>query len=158
MSGELLRSFGELRVEPPLGPSEIDLLEALRCDIPPGPSQLANVVEPPPGPCAWRATDDGSGLRFEGDSVGLRVAAEWLRYLIAALRRSGCAASTPPTGFTFDHVVSGHVDVVDKDGRWVRLMPTDGGVTELIGTVVFSEVRVVPRSDGSPAERRGVAA
>lgn len=143
---------GQITVDPPLNAAEVAYLRAFaatwhdRSDDPyyidtaspedRAPARLVNASASPastqPGEhCAWTATDDGTGIEWNGDEK-FYSATEWMQYLIDHFLSgtAGTFATDPrSTGFTFDHRCHGHIRAQGEsfDDRWA-LAVTDNRV------------------------------
>ncbi|MFE6488847.1 hypothetical protein ACFVGN_38770 [Streptomyces sp. NPDC057757] len=117
---------GQVAVTPPLNPVEIDLLDRFadsrRHQRPEGPYSFRNYAfneldgnayntphDGQPGLwCDWEATEDGTGIRWNG-AEKTYYATAWVQYLIDHFLKPDAHAKGQPgfEQFTFDHTVNG---------------------------------------------------
>ena len=134
---------GRIEIDPPLNRHEIDFLVAFAGPAS-GPHRSPADGLPRRGRplswCQWVPTADGTALGWNGGDC-FYFYTEWLAYLIdtflsrrARLRRAsrGPRATVPAgcTGFTFDHVLDGTVDVRTPAGTLRRITVRDNRVEE----------------------------
>ncbi|MDX5451438.1 MAG: hypothetical protein LPK27_01585 [Rhodococcus sp. (in: high G+C Gram-positive bacteria)] len=131
---------GRIGIDPPLNRHEIDFLVAFAGSAS-GPHRSPADGLPTRGRplswCQWVPTADGAALVWNGGEC-FYFYTEWLAYLIdtflsrrARLRRASRAA-VPSGNFTFDHVLTGTVDVRTPAGTLRRITVRDHPVQECV--------------------------
>lgn len=141
---------GQVKVEPPLNPSEIDYLRQFAATrhmkrargpyyVGTDEADVSDQNNPPAGQpglwCSWEPTDDGTAIEWN-EMEKFYDAQEWMRYLVDHFLKPdayACGDVAPQfANFTFDHVVNGTIDAEgeERDDVW-QLVVTDNIVTRI---------------------------
>lgn len=137
---------GEIAIEPPLSPEEIEFLNKFantrRMDRAQGPyhvegtgfmgqgrdPDIINFNSPPPGQpglwCHWTSNHDGTALEWDGGEK-FYDSAEWMKYLINHfLKPDAIAHSETRLQFLRGHTLNGTIEAQgeDSDDHWYLIV------------------------------------